>query len=109
MLLQALDELEQADRELADAASEGRAHAMTLRHLERGGGITDYLVHESLAQPRATINAALKRLEQARGIAQRLLYELARSEGMSIADIARACGVSRQLVSRSLNETIAGD
>jgi len=44
MMLEALDELEQADRELADAASAGRAHAMTLRHhFERGGGFTDYL------------------------------------------------------------------
>jgi DNA-binding MarR family transcriptional regulator len=62
------------------------------------------VILDPLAARRAMISTALTDLERARHTSQQALYQLARAEGMSVSDIARACGVSRQLVSRSLKE-----
>jgi predicted ArsR family transcriptional regulator len=104
-MLAALDELETADTELADAARSLRVQVQAFRrHIERGGSLTDPAIVDRIAKRRAALTGAIKHTEHARHESQRLLYELARSEGMSVAAIARAWGVSRQLISRALNE-----
>ena len=52
------------------------------------------------------------RLERSRHDAERLLFQLLHSEGQTLADIGRTFGISRQLVSRLVNEpdpATAGD
>ena len=53
---------------------------------------------------RASLADALAELERTRHDAQRLLFQLLHSEGQTIADIGRTWGISRQLVSRLVNE-----
>jgi hypothetical protein len=53
---------------------------------------------------RTALADALAELERARHAAQRLLFMLLQSEGQTLADIGRTYGISRQLVSRLVNE-----
>jgi hypothetical protein len=53
---------------------------------------------------RATLAEALAELERSRHEAQRLLFQLLHAEGQTLADIGRTYGISRQLVSRLVNE-----
>lgn len=53
---------------------------------------------------RATLSDALAELERTRHDAQRLLFQLLQAEGQTLADIGRMWGISRQLVSRLVNE-----
>ena len=53
---------------------------------------------------RANLADALGDLERTRHDAQRLLFQLLQSEGQTLADIGRLFGISRQLVSRLVNE-----
>ncbi len=53
---------------------------------------------------RASLSDALAELERTRHAAQRLLFLLLQAEGQTLADIGRALGISRQLVSRMVNE-----
>jgi hypothetical protein len=53
---------------------------------------------------RASLSDALADLERTRHAAQRLLYQLLHAEGQTLADIGRTYGISRQLVSRLVNE-----
>jgi DNA-directed RNA polymerase specialized sigma subunit len=53
---------------------------------------------------RAALSDALAELERTRHDAQRLLFQLLQAEGQTLADIGRMWGISRQLVSRLVNE-----
>ena len=53
---------------------------------------------------RASLIDALAELERTRHDAQRLLFQVLHSEGQTLADIGRMWGISRQLVSRLVNE-----
>jgi hypothetical protein len=53
---------------------------------------------------RSGLTDALTDLERTRHEAQRLLYQLLHAEGRTLADIGRTYGISRQLVSRLVNE-----
>ena len=53
---------------------------------------------------RASLSDALADLERGRHETQRLLFQLLQAEGQTLADIGRTYGISRQLVSRLVNE-----
>ncbi|MCU1393532.1 MAG: hypothetical protein JWM34_1960 [Ilumatobacteraceae bacterium] len=55
-------------------------------------------------QERSTVTAAIAKLEEARRASRRELFRALQVEGASIGDISRMWGVSRQLVSRILND-----
>ena len=74
------------------------------RHIEQGGRVSDLRATMNIASMRASNDQALERLAAARLRAQRAQYRLASAEGLRAAEIARIYGVSRQLVSRVLNE-----
>jgi DNA-directed RNA polymerase specialized sigma subunit len=53
---------------------------------------------------RARLGEALANLERTRHDSQRLLFQLLHAEGQTLAEIGRTYGISRQLVSRLVNE-----
>ena len=74
-------------------------------HLERGGNARDFMEYILPGDVRSMVVAALTEWERARHDCSGLLYRLLHTEGLSNAEIGRLFGVSRQLVSRVLNET----
>jgi len=58
-------------------------------------------------QWRSALTEAIKRFEQTRHRARLVLVSMSLDEGMSIAEIARSWGVSRQLASRWVHEATA--
>jgi hypothetical protein len=81
-----------------------QARAVVREHMAHGGLLSD-LEHIVSPEPlRAAVSQALTELERARHDASRLLFRLLQAEGQSMTDIGRMWGVSRQLVSRMVNE-----
>ena len=108
--LDALDRVGAADDQLATVLRELRTQIRRFhRHIAGGGLASDPEFLERLASQRAEFARAMNDVEHARHTAQRRLFELAREDGMTVAAIARAWGISRQLVSRTLNERTRGD
>ena len=52
----------------------------------------------------ASLGDSLAELERTRHDAQRLLFQLMHAEGLTLADIGRGVRISRQLVSRLVNQ-----
>jgi hypothetical protein len=103
--LDTLDTLNVISKQVHQALNDAAA-ALTLvrEHIEHGGMASDFT---NLIQPqplRASLSTSLDNLERARHRAQRLLFKILRDEGKTMSDIARAWGISRQLVSRLINE-----
>ena len=85
-----------------EAAREMRQVAREL--LERGRLFAD---RQRAVEPqplRADLSSALAYLERTRHESQRLLFQLLHAEGLTLAEIGRVYGISRQLVSRLVNE-----
>ncbi len=103
--LRALAQLEHAD---GDLASQLRTLQMIVgraqRHIQKGGRASDISVVGDVSRQRAAVSAAITRIEQARHRAHRAIFQLAAHEGTTLATIARTWGISRQLVSRIVNE-----
>jgi hypothetical protein len=103
--LEALDELAaervRLQRALHDAAS---AWMLVGEHVSRGGSVQEITTLVDPAELRGRVSDALDGWERARHRAQQLVYRLSALDGESITDISRRWGVSRQLVSRMLNE-----
>ena len=103
--LASLDVLALASDRVMDALQRAaEARAVVRRHLAQGGTLSDV---EKLLEPeplRASLSDALTELERARHEAQRLVFRLLHSEGRTMTDIGRTYGISRQLVSRLINE-----
>jgi len=91
---------EQATRALADACN-GREVTRDL--VVSGKPLRDL---KGLFEPllRAAVSDALTELERSRHDVQRVLFRLLHAEGWTLADIGRSYGISRQLVSRLVNE-----
>ena len=87
-------------------ALDGAASALSvLRDHVRGGGAASDLVDMIDPVPlRGALSAALTELERARHRSQKLLFRMLFAEGTNMSDIARYWGISRQLVSRLINE-----
>jgi DNA-directed RNA polymerase specialized sigma subunit len=103
--LVALDAVGDAATQLVGALQDGdRARVLVRDHLVDGGEISEI---DRLIEPesvRATVSRSIVELERARHDAQRLLFQLLYSEGQTMTDIGRMWGISRQLVSRLINE-----
>jgi hypothetical protein len=104
-VLAALDELGVVTEESGRLFDRLRTQAQHLRpQIERGANASDLTHSVSISDCRGAISQALTRFEKARHQFQRSMFLLAAAEGASQADIARAWGISRQLVSRMTKE-----
>jgi DNA invertase Pin-like site-specific DNA recombinase len=102
--LEALDGVVAAQDQVEAQMRRTRTSIRRSRHfLEAGGRAIELREVANATEQREANNAALRGLAAARVEAQHTLYRLAAADGMTAADIARAWGVSRQLVSRVLN------
>ena len=108
-LLQSLKELGEASQRLHEALNAGAGSFSVVRTLvEEGRGIRNLAEMIDPVPLRAALAESMQRLERARHDTQRAMFQLLRSEGMTNADIARMWGISRQLVSRMVNERPGG-
>ena len=102
--LAALDEFIQATADARDDLSSFQAALEKNRtYLGEGGRAADMSALFDIPSLRSSLTDVLERVEHARMASRRTLWRLQISEGTSIADIARAWGLSRQLVSRALS------
>lgn len=76
----------------------------THRLIAGGGMASDVVKIANVAEVRTATSAIMHEIQGARHRAQRAQFQLAAAEGTTMADIARAWGVSRQLVSRMVKE-----
>src|SRR5262245_735442 len=82
----------------------GVALTMVRDHVREHGNISDFVDRINPILLRSELSGSLADLERARHTMQRHLFLLLVAEGRSMSDIARAWGISRQLVSRLVNE-----
>ena len=103
--LAAVDAVEGAsERTIAALVAAQEARDLARAAIAAGRPMTEL---ESMIEPqslRASVSDALTELERTRHDAQRLLFQLLHAEGQTMADIGRTWGISRQLVSRLVNE-----
>jgi hypothetical protein len=76
----------------------------TRRHLDVGGMVADIPQADELPTLRAGLTAATTNWEQARRDARAATFRLGITQGQTPAALAREWGLSRQLVSRILND-----
>jgi hypothetical protein len=105
-LLALLDELNQAIANAADALEASRADNRRFRMLiAKGTPLRDALPTVPVPESRASVDDALKDMEQKRHQLRRMVLVLGVTEGMALAEVARLYGISRQLASRLAAET----
>jgi hypothetical protein len=92
-----------AEEARRDIRSYQSALEKSYRHLTRGGRARDMIGLFDVSAVRASFTDRLNSIERARSLSRRSLWRLQVFEGMTIAEIARAWGFSRQLVSRALS------
>lgn len=100
-----LDVLEDASGRIV-AALEGarRSRAIARGFVRDGRPLIDLEAVIEVGPMRASVSEALAELERARHETQRILFQLLHAEGKTLAEIGRTYGISRQLVSRLVNE-----
>lgn len=104
-VLWSLKELKEASVRLHEALNVAAGSFAVLRTLvEEGREIRELTDMIDPVPMRLALSESTAYLERARHQTQRALFRLLRSEGMTNADIARKWGISRQLVSRLVNE-----
>jgi hypothetical protein len=104
-LVQSLAALRISADNLHHALNEGAAAYLAVRaHLLNGGRVSDLEQFIEPAPLRAGLSGALDEFERRRHENQRTMFRLLRAEGWTPAHIARLWGISRQLVSRLINE-----
>jgi DNA invertase Pin-like site-specific DNA recombinase len=104
-LLEHLPTLNLAAEQVVASITNARQAYEAVRELLITGTELQVLVDD--LQPgelRGDLSHSLAQLEHARHNTQCVLFRLLQAEGMTITDIARAWGISRQLVSRLINE-----
>ena len=103
--LDALEAVQDAgDRTITALVAARDARDIARDHVKHGRPMAEL---ENVMEPqalRASLGDALAQLERTRHEMQRLLFRLMHAEGMTLADIGRTYGISRQLVSRLVNE-----
>ena len=85
-------------RSALDQFDDTTQHGLDL--LRRGVPLVDGLAQTRAGAARASLNKALDRMETARRDARVAMSDVAIEEGASLSELARALGVSRQLLSR---------
>jgi hypothetical protein len=107
--LEILDALGDAADAVRSALDGAEGALTTVRdHLREGGRASDFVNALQPRELRSALSRSLDDLERTRHRMQRLLFRLLWVEGMSMSDIGRGWGVSRQLVSRLINEPDPG-
>jgi hypothetical protein len=103
--LAAIDAVQDAAGRTITALQDAQTAREVAREVVLQGRPISDLEHVIHPQPmRAALSDSLAELERARHDAQRLLFQLLQAEGQTLADIGRMWGISRQLVSRLVNE-----
>ena len=108
----AVSDIDELLRSAAALRAELRVFETGLRrvrgYLDRGTSASD--LHEALdiATARETLSEVATTFQAARHTSRLSVFRLQAAEGMSIAEIARAWGLSRQLVSRMMKDGTAG-
>jgi hypothetical protein len=100
-----LDMIERAsDRTIAALEAARKMREVGREVMQQGRPLVNL---ERVMEPqplRAELSNALAELERTRHESQRLLFQILHAEGRTLAEIGRAYGISRQLVSRLVNE-----
>jgi hypothetical protein len=78
-------------------------------HVEASGRLADIVEDLGAGQVRALVADSIALLARARHRAQRASFRLLAAEGETLAEVGRIYGISRQLVSRMVNESDGGD
>jgi hypothetical protein len=93
---------------LADARDEIRRSEQgirrTLRKVERGQGLAAVVIADEPSESRQSYDDAMEALTTLRHRTRSLLFALAVEEGLSIGEVGRTWGISRQLASRYVRE-----
>jgi hypothetical protein len=112
--------MSEQERVLA-ALQESRAQTTSLRHalrryelvlgrvsrqVEQGALVHEMMRKIGVSELRADLVDRLTRFEEARHTMRVACFQLSHTEGLSIAEIARLWGISRQLASRLVNEAV---
>ena len=109
---EAVRSVEQLADALVDARRALRATEVAvrrgLRKVDQGSSVATALASAQPAETRQTVNDALTAIEQCRHEARRKVFAVALDEGMSIGELGRAWGFSRQLASRYAREARSG-
>jgi hypothetical protein len=101
----AIDTCQEVSDRLVVALQEARDARDRAREVVVSGRPLAHLEQVLEPQPlRTSLTDGLADLERARHEGQRLLFVLLQAEGQTLADIGRTYGISRQLVSRFVNE-----
>jgi hypothetical protein len=105
--LEHLDVLDEAATKVRDAMDSAASALDVIRvHVRAGGNISDFAGLLDPIPLRNELSVALHDLERARHRGQQFMFRILQAEGRSTADIARVWGISRQLVSRLVNEPL---
>ncbi len=103
--LRALDLLEEARAVVMERIRASQeALGVSRTHVSGGGRLADIVEDVGAGEVRALVADSIALLARARHRAQRASFRLLAAEGETLAEIARIYGVSRQLVSRMVNE-----
>lgn len=97
-LVDALEDLRQSAKDL------GKISLRALKQVENGAGVADALRVVQPSDTRRTMNDVLKRVEEARHQIRLLVFAEGMRQGMSIAELGRQYGFSRQLAARIAKE-----
>jgi hypothetical protein len=109
------DEAVQSVEQLLEALAEAR-HAIrateaalrrALKKVEQGSDVATAIEAAHPAETRQRVNDALTAVEQCRHEVRRTVFGVAIQEGMSIGDLGRSWGFSRQMASRYARESRA--
>jgi DNA-directed RNA polymerase specialized sigma subunit len=92
---------QQVHQALDDAAG---AYAVVRDHIRKKGMASDFVGLLEPSALRASLSTSLNEFEHERHRTQQLMFRLLVAEGMSMSEIGRGWGISRQLVSRIVNE-----
>jgi len=104
-LLAELDELMEESRALRQVLdSTESAYATVRAHVEEGSDVRAALLSEPVDQQRQRLSSQLERFERARHRVRRRFVLLGQKEGVSLTELARLWGLSRQLVARYARE-----
>jgi hypothetical protein len=99
-------------KELLDALAEARDEIRrseqgirrTLRKVERGERLAVVVISDEPSESRQSFDDAMEALTALRHRARSLIFALAVEEGLSIGEVGRTWGISRQLASRYVRE-----
>jgi len=106
--LQALEQLDGIHQTVVEARTYMRSYQAALektrRNLREGGRAADMPGLFDVSLVASSFSERLNNIEKARNAARTTLWRMQALEGMTNAEIARAWGFSRQLISRALTK-----